>query len=112
MGMADEAHVAHTHAMAGELVLDHVLVELQAAHAEGFHDLIGAVAGVDDDRIGASGNQKTQRQHTAGTPAVAAKHEETRFQLDVPIVENFDFECHVLPPIPFAYCSPRSVTAR
>ena len=30
MGVADEADVAHAHAMLGELVLDHVLVELQA----------------------------------------------------------------------------------
>ena len=32
-----------------ELVVDHVLVELQPAHAQRFHDLIGAIAGVDDD---------------------------------------------------------------
>jgi len=53
MGVANEADVAQAYAMARELVLDHVLMKLQAAHAERFHDLIGAVAGVDDDRIGA-----------------------------------------------------------
>ncbi len=54
MGVQHIAHVAHAHAVAHELVLDHVLVILQAAHAQSFHDLIGAVAGVDDDRTGAA----------------------------------------------------------
>ena len=54
MGMADEAHVAHTNAVPRELVLDHVLVELEAAHAQRFHDLIGAIAGVDHDGVGAA----------------------------------------------------------
>ena len=98
MGVADEADVAHAHAVARELVLDHVLMELQAAHAERFHDLVGAVAGVDHDRIGAADNQKAQRQHPARAPAVAAEHQEARFQLDVPIVENLDFQSHTCLP--------------
>jgi len=43
--VADETDIAHAHAVACELVLDHVLMELEPAHAERFHDLIGAVAG-------------------------------------------------------------------
>ena len=95
MGVADEADVAHAHAVARQLVLDHVLMELEPAHAERLHDLIGAVAGVDDDRIGAAGNEKAQRQHPPRAPAVAAEHQEARFQLDVAIVENLDFQRHV-----------------
>ena len=106
MGVADEADVAHAHAVARELVLDHVLMELQAAHAERFHDLIGAVAGVDDDRIGAAGNQKAQRQHAARAAAVAAEHEEAQFQFDVAIVENLDFQRHSFLPFSFV-CFPR-----
>src|SRR5216684_1718933 len=88
------------HAVACELVLDHVLMELEPAHAECFHDLIGAVAGVNDDWIGASGNEKAERQHTARAPAVAAEHQEARFQFDVAIVKNLDFQRHVCLPFP------------
>ena len=107
MGMADEAYIAHAHAVARKLVLDHVLMELQAAHAERFHDLIGAVTGVDHDRIGAADNQKAQRQHAACAPAVAAEHEEARFQFDVAIVENLDFQSHTCLPFSlFVFSAP------
>ena len=58
MGVADIADVAHPHAVARELVLDHVLVELKPAHAQRFHDLVGAITGVDHDRIGTADDQK------------------------------------------------------
>ena len=40
MGMEDVAHVAELEPMLLELILDHVLVGLHAAHSERFHDLI------------------------------------------------------------------------
>jgi hypothetical protein len=46
------ADVAEPQAVFLELVVDHGLVGLQPAHAERFHDLAGAVAGVDQDRPG------------------------------------------------------------
>ena len=93
----DVAHVAHAHAVLGELVLDHVLVELQPAHAERFHDLIGAVAGVDHHRPRAAQDQEAQRRHAAYAAAVAAEHEKAAFQLDVAVVEHLDFEGHGRP---------------
>src|SRR5580698_2730899 len=101
MGMANEANIAHAHAVARKLVLDHVLMELQAAHTERFHNLIGTVTGVDHDRIGAADNQKAQRQHAACTPTVAAEHKEARFQFNVAIVENLDFQSHTSLPFYF-----------
>ena len=95
MGVADVADVAHAHAVARELVLDHVLVELKSAHAQRFHDLVGAVAGVDHDRIGTADDQEAQRQDAAGPAAIAAKHEKTRFQFDISIVQNLDFKRHM-----------------
>src|SRR5216683_6215616 len=80
-------------------------------HAERLHDLIGAVAGIDDDWIGASGNEKAECQHTPCAPAVAAEHQEARFQLDVAIVENLDFQRHVCLPFPRLF-SPRRAIAR
>src|ERR1700690_2844947 len=104
MGVADETDVTHAHAVPCKLVLDHVLMELEPAHAERLHDLVGAVAGVDDDWMGAAGDKKAERQHPPGAPAVATEHEKTRFQLNVPIVKNLDFERHILPPVPcFAF---------
>ena len=104
MRVHDVAHVAHAHAVLGELVLDHVLVELQAAHAERFHDLVGAVAGVDHHRPGAAQDQEAQRRHAARAAAVAAEHEEAAFQFDVAVVENLDFEGHGRPSLEFRYC--------
>ena len=94
VGVQHEADVAHAHAVLGKLVLDHVLVELQPAHAQRLHDLVRAVAGVDDNRIGAAEDQKSQRQHAAGAAAIAAKDKEARFELDVAIVEDLDFQRH------------------
>ena len=73
-------------------------MELQPAHAERLHDLVGAVAGVDHDRIGAAEDEEAQRQHAPRAAAVAAEHQEARFQLDVAIVENLDFQRHGVPP--------------
>ena len=101
MGVADEADVAHAHAVARELVLDHVLVELQAAHAQRFHDLVGAIAGVDHDRIGTADDQKAQRQDAAGAAAVAPQHEKARFQFDIAIVQDLDFKRHMSLPESF-----------
>ena len=89
-----EADVAHAHAVLGKLILDHVLVELQPAHAQRLHDLVRAVASVDHNRISAAKDQKSQRQHAAGAPAVATKDKEARFELDVAIVEDLDFQRH------------------
>jgi hypothetical protein len=95
MGVTDIADVAHAHAVARELVLDHVLVELEPAHAQRFHDLVGAVAGVDHDRIRTAGDQKAERQDAAGPAAIAAEYEKARFQFDISIVQNLDFKRHV-----------------
>ena len=106
VGVQHEADVAHAHAMLGELILDHVLVELQPAHAQRLHDLVRAVAGVDHNRIGAAKDQKSQRQHAARAPAVAAKDKEARFELDVAIVENLDFQRHDFLPTFVFRCAP------
>src|SRR3569833_4749333 len=94
MGVTDIADVAHSHAMAHQLVLDHVLMELQAAHAERFHDLVGPIAGVHDDRIGPAEDQEAQRQHPPGAAAIAPQHQEARIQLDVAIVQDLDLQRH------------------
>ena len=99
MGVHDIAHIAHPHAVPGELVLDHVLVELEAAHAEALHDLVVAVAGIDHHRPGPAEDQEAIGRHAAGAAAIAAEHEEARFQLDIAIVENLDFEGHERPPL-------------
>jgi len=88
------------HAVPRELVLDHVLVELKPAHAQRFHDLIGAIAGVDHDRVGAAEDQEAERQDAAGAAAVAPEHEEARFQLDIAIVQDLDFQRHLILPSP------------
>ena len=90
----DVAHVAHAHAVALQLVLDHVLVELQAAHAQRFHDLVGAVAGIDHDRPGSAEDQEAEGRHPPRAAAAAPQHQEAAFQLDVAVVEDLDFERH------------------
>src|ERR1700740_3253331 len=94
MRMANEAYVAHAHAVARKLVLDHVLVELKAAHAERFHDLIGAITGIDYDRVGPAEDQKAERQDTARSTAVAPQDKKARLQLNVAIVKDLDFQRH------------------
>ncbi len=101
-----EADVAHAHTMLGKLILDHVLVELQPAHAERLHDLVRAVASVDHNRISAAKDQKSQRQHTAGAPAVAAEDKEAQFEFDVAIVEDLDFQWHNSLPTFVFRCGP------
>ena len=54
VGVQHEANVAHAHAMLGQLIFDHVLMELQPAHAQRLHDLVRSVTGVDENRIGAA----------------------------------------------------------
>ena len=95
MRVADEAHVAHPHAVARELVLDHVLMKLQPAHAERFHDLVGAIAGIDHDWIRTTQDQEAERQDPAGPAAVAPQNKEARLQFDVAIVQDLDFQRHL-----------------
>src|SRR6266700_1566188 len=95
MRVADKADIPHAHAVARELVLDHVLVKLKAAHAECFHDLVGAIAGIDHDRIWATDDQEAQCQDTAGPAAIAAEDKKARLQFDVAIVQDLDFKRHV-----------------
>ena len=85
--------------MTRELVLDHVLVELEAPHAEALHDLVRAIAGVDHDRVGAPEDEEPERRDAARAPAVAPEHEEARFELDVAVVEHLDFERHGRSPL-------------
>ena len=80
VGVQDEADVAHAHAVLHELVLDHVLMELEPAHAERLHDLVRAVAGVDDNGIGAAEDEKAERRHPARAAAIAAEDEEARIR--------------------------------
>ena len=89
------AHIAHPHAVFRELVLDHVLVELEAAHAEALHDLVVAIAGIDHDGPGSAQDQKAIGRHTARATAIAPQHEEARFKLDIAIVEHLDFQSHL-----------------
>ena len=58
-------------------------MELQPAHAERLHDLVGAVAGVDQDRLGAAEDQEAVDRNAPGAAAVVAEHEEAGFELDV-----------------------------
>jgi hypothetical protein len=94
VGVADEADVAHAHAVTHQLVLDHVLVKLQAAHAQRLHDLIGAIAGVDHDRVLPADDQEAKRKDAAGAAAIATEHEKARFQLDIAIIQNLDLQRH------------------
>jgi hypothetical protein len=63
-------------------------------HAQRFHDLIGAIAGVDHDGIGSADDQKAERQDAAGAAAVAPEHEKAGFELDIAIVQDLDFQRH------------------
>src|SRR5258708_7349572 len=113
MGVANEADVAHADGATSELVLDHVLMKLQAAHAKRLHDLIGTVAGIDDNRVGASDDEETQRQHAARASTIPAENKKTRFQLDVPVIENLDFQRHVCLPVSLlALAGAKSARAR
>src|SRR5260370_40831264 len=47
-----------------------------------------------------SGDEKAQREDAARAPAIAAKHQETRFQLDRPILATRDVQRHVYSPRP------------
>src|SRR5262249_37599345 len=90
---------ADPQAMFLELVLDHGFVALQAAHAERFHDLVRAVAGIDQDRPGAPEYQHAEHQHAAGATAIAPEHQEARFKLfNVPVIENLDLQRHTILP--------------
>src|SRR6202008_3507696 len=73
---------------------DHVLVRLQAPHPERLHDLIRAIARVDQNRPWTSENQKSIGRHPTGAAAIAAEDEKARFELDIAVVENLDFERH------------------
>jgi hypothetical protein len=76
VGVQHEADVAHAHAVLGQPIFDHVLMELQSAHAQSLHDLVRAVAGVDENRIGAAENEKSKRRHAAGVATIAAEDKE------------------------------------
>jgi hypothetical protein len=79
-----------------QLVLDHGFVALQAAHAERFHDLVRAVAGIDQDRRGAAEYQHAEHQHAAGAAAIAPEHQKARFKFNVPVIENLDLQRHTV----------------
>ena len=53
-------------------------VELEPAHAEGLHDLVVAIAGIDHDRPGSAQDQKAKARHTAH----AAAREQQRLAAD------------------------------
>ena len=74
MGVQDVADVAEPQTMFLELVLDHGFVALQAAHAERFHNLVRAVAGIDQDWPGAAEYQHAKHRSAAGAAAVASEH--------------------------------------
>jgi hypothetical protein len=77
--------------------LDHVLMILQPAHTQRFHDLVGAVAGVDHDRIFAAEDQEAEGEHAASAAAVAAENQKARFQLDIAVVQDLDLQRHSFP---------------
>ncbi len=43
-------------------------------------------------------DEKAERQHAPGAPAIAPQHQKARFQLDVAVVEDLDFQRHGFPP--------------
>jgi len=100
MRVQDVAHVAEPQSVLLELVLDHVLVRLHAAHAERLHDLVGAVARVDHHRPGAAEHQKAQRWHPPRAAAIAPEHQKARFEFDIAVVEDLDFKRHAFLPRP------------
>ena len=86
MRVQNVTDIAELQAVSGELVLDHILMELQPSHAERFHDRIVAVAGIDQHRILAAEDQIAVDRHAPGPPAFMAEHQEARLELDVAIV--------------------------
>jgi hypothetical protein len=94
VGVQHVAHVAHLHAVVGELAFDHVLVELEAAHPERPHDRVVAVAGVHDDRILPAEDQEAVDRHPPRPPAVAPEDEERAFELDIAVVQYLDLQSH------------------
>ena len=92
--MTDVPHVPDLDAVFGKLVLDHVLVVLQPAHPERFHDRVVAIAGIDDDRIAATDDQEAVHRHPFGPSTSATEHEKARFELDIAEVEHLDFQRH------------------
>ena len=96
--MQDVAHVAEPQPVFLQLVLDHGLVGLQPAHPQRLHDLVRAIAGIDHHRPGPAENEKAEDRHPAYAAAIAAEHQEARFEFDVAVVENFDFKCHLFLP--------------
>src|ERR1700691_144720 len=95
----DVTNVSEPQAVFLQLVFDHVLVGLHAAHSQRFHDLVGAVAGIDDDRQSAAENKKPKDRYPPRSAAIASQHQETRFQLDIAVVENLNFQGHSTPPL-------------
>ena len=75
MGVQDVSDITGLEVVAGELVFDHVLMELQPAHAEAFHDRIVAIAGVHEDRPRAAEDKITIDRDTGRPSAIVAKDE-------------------------------------
>ncbi len=94
VGVDDVAHVADLEAVPGELVLHHVLMELEAAHAERLHDRVVAVAGIDHHGVAAARDEEAVDRDAPGAPAIPAEDEEARFELDIAVVEELDLERH------------------
>src|ERR1700741_4732865 len=101
MSVTDEPHVAHAHTVTHQLVLDHVLMELQAAHAKRFHYLVGALAGGGHDWVLPAKDQEAECKDTARAAAIMAQYQKARFQLDVAIVQNLYFQRHEFLPTDF-----------
>src|SRR5271167_529963 len=99
MGVQHIAHIAELEPVLLELVLDHVLMELKTPHAEGLHDLVRAVAGVDQHWPGPAENEEAKGRDAPGAAAIATQDKEARFELNVAVVENLDFERHFFPPL-------------
>ena len=96
--VADIANIAHLNAVPRQLVFNHIVVELQTAHAQHLHDGIVAVAGIHHNRVLAAKDQKAIDWHAFGPSAVTSEHKEARFQLDITIVKQSDFKRHMLSP--------------
>ena len=92
--VADVANITDLDPMTGKLVLDHVLVVLQSAHAQRFHDRVVAIAGIDDDRILPAEDQEAIDRHALHPSAATTKHEKARFELNVAKVQHLDFQRH------------------
>jgi len=81
-----------------QLVLDHIVVELQTAHAQRFHDRIVPIPGINNNRIGAAQNQVAIDGNPFDPAAIVPENQKTVFQFDVAIVQNLDLKCHSLSP--------------